>query len=132
MTFNIPGIICTLIVAPLIAQLLKWLDNRRVSKIRRQEQDAIGEIFKFFDDLLSKASEYAKNISSAVESAKNEYESSDAISKGISDIEEGTGTKFSVIMDFVYDMLTGDGKLKSSECTLDEWGYHIEQWVIQY
>jgi len=51
MTFNIPGIICTLIVAPLIAQLLKWLDNRRVSKIRRQEQDAIGEIFKFFDDL---------------------------------------------------------------------------------
>lgn len=102
-------------------------DENRKPKIFNTEEEAK----KFIDDLLSKASEYAKNISSAVESAKNESESSDAISKGISDIEEGTGTKFSVIMDFVYDMLTGDGKLKSSECTLDEWGYHIEQWVIQ-
>ena len=32
-------------------------------------------------------------------------------------------------MDFVYDMLTGDCKLKSDECNLDEMGYKIIQCI---
>lgn len=61
--------------------------------------------------------------------AKTEEKGESIIDKTLKDIEEFTGTKFSVLKDFVYDMLTGDCKLKSSECTLDEYGYKIIQCI---
>ena len=46
-------------------------------------------------------------------------------------IEEYAGTKHSVIQDFVFDMLTEDGTLKTFECDLDKMGYKIIQYVVK-
>ena len=50
------------------------------------------------------------------------------------EIEEYTGTKFSVLMDFVFDMLTDDSdnlKIKNESCNLDEIGYRIIQYIVK-
>ena len=52
----------------------------------------------------------------------------------IDEIEEYTGTKFSVLMDFVFDMLTDDSdnlKIKNEGCNLDEIGYRIIQYIVK-
>ena len=56
-------------------------------------------------------------------------ERNNAIDKTIRDIEEFSGSRFSVLSDFTFDMLTGDYELKSSECILDEYGYKIIQCI---
>ena len=50
------------------------------------------------------------------------------------EIEEYTGTKFSVLMDFVFDMLTDDSdnlKIKNEGCNLDKIGYRIIQYIVK-
>ena len=49
----------------------------------------------------------------------------------IREIDEYAETKFSILSDFAFDMLTNDCKLKSSECNLDKMGYEIVQCIIQ-
>lgn len=106
---------------------VSMFDKNRNPKIFDTEEAAR----KFMDDLISKAAEHAKNISNAVKESKDKAESDSVISKGLDNIEENAGTGFSVILNLVSDMLTGEGKLKYNDCSLDEWGYHIEQYVVQ-
>ena len=43
---------------------------------------------------------------------------------------DDTKTKFSIISDFTFDMLTGNCEPKSSEYSLDEMGYKVIQHII--
>lgn len=78
--------------------------------------------------MLEKAAYYAKRLANRYHEAE-EDKKGDVIDQTIKDINEFTGTKFSVLIDFVFDMLTGDCVLKSFECTLDEYGYKIIQCI---
>ena len=52
------------------------------------------------------------------------------IDNAIDEIENDTKTKFSIISDFMFDMLTGNCEPKSSEYSLDEMGYKVIQHII--
>ena len=65
---------------------------------------------------------------------KDETERDKIVHATIDEIEEYTGTKFSVLMDFVFDMLTDDSdnlKIKNEGCNLDEIGYRIIQYIVK-
>lgn len=78
--------------------------------------------------LLEKAAYYAKRLANRYHEAE-EDKKGNVIDQTIKDINEFAGTQFSVLSDFVFDMLTGDCELKSFECTLDEYGYKIIQCI---
>lgn len=85
---------------------------------------------EYVKSLMEMATYYAKRLTNAYQNTKGKEEKNNIIDQTIKDIEKYTGTKFSVLRDFVYDMLTEDCKLKSSECTLDEYGYKIIQCIV--
>ena len=88
------------------------------------------EATQYIEDVIERARYYAKRIANKLSAVTNESDRFNIIDGVISEIIEYTGTEFSVISDFVFDMLTGDGKLKTFECNLDEMGYNIIQIVI--
>ena len=53
------------------------------------------------------------------------------IYNAIDEIENDTKTKFSIIFDFTFDMLTSECELKSPEYNLDKMGYEVVQYIIQ-
>lgn len=83
---------------------------------------------EYVKGLLEKAAFYAKRLANRYHEAE-EDEKENVIDQTIKDINEFAGTQFSVLSDFVFDMLTGDCELKSFECTLDEYGYKIIQCI---
>lgn len=86
---------------------------------------------QYADSLVERAKYYAKRLANKLVDVSEDEEIDRIINETIRDINEYAGTKFSILSDFVVDMLTGDCKLKSSECNLDEMGYKIVQCIIQ-
>lgn len=138
-----------LIILILIGGGLLWLlcsfTYRPIGKLfKKLWDDAKGSMFdedrtvKTFDTkdkaeeyvkgLLGKAAYYAKRLANRYHEAE-EDKKGEVIDQIIKDINEFTGTQFSVLSDFVFDMLTKNCELKSFECTLDEYGYKIIQCI---
>ena len=85
---------------------------------------------EYAEYLVDKARYYAKRLANNISGIEDKTELERIIDVAIDEIEEETGTKFGIIMDFTFDMLTGDCKLKSFECNLDEMGYKIVQCIV--
>lgn len=86
---------------------------------------------RYIEDLIERAKYYAKRLANKLVNITEEKERDKIIDATINEIDEYAGTKFSILLDFTFDMLTSDCKLKSFECNLDEMGYKIVQCVIQ-
>ena len=91
-------------------------------------KDAADEYVEY---LIERAKYYARRLANNFYGITEEKERDKIIDKAIDEIEEYTGTKFSIISDFTFDMLTGNCELKSSECNLDEMGYKVVQSIVQ-
>lgn len=81
--------------------------------------------------LVDKARYYAKRLANKISGIEDKTEREKIIYAAIDEIEEETGTKFGIIMDFTFDMLTGDCQLKNFECNLDEMGYKVVQCIVE-
>lgn len=86
---------------------------------------------QYVEYLIERAKYYAKRLVNKLVNVSEEEERNRIIDEIIREIDEYAETKFSILSDFAFDMLTGDCKLKSSECNLDEMGYNIVQCIIQ-
>lgn len=86
---------------------------------------------KYVGDLIERARYYAKRLANELANITEVEERSDIIYGITNEIDEYAGAKFSILLDFTFDMLTGDYKLKSSECNLDNMGYKVIQCIIQ-
>ncbi len=86
---------------------------------------------EYVDGLVERAKYYAKRLANRLTNIEEEKERDNLIDEAINEIDEYTGTKFSILSDFTFDMLTGDCELKSFECKLDNIGYNIVQCIIQ-
>ena len=86
---------------------------------------------RYVEDLIERAKYYAKRLTNKLVNVSEEEERDRIIDETISEIDKYAGTKFSILSDFAFDMLTDDCKLKSFECNLDEMGYKIVQCIIQ-
>lgn len=85
---------------------------------------------RYVESLIERAKYYAKRLANKLVNVSEEEERNRIIDDIINEIDEYTGTKFSALLDFTFDMLTGDLKLKSFECNLDNMDYKIVQCVI--
>lgn len=85
---------------------------------------------EYAEYLVDKARYYAKRLANNISGIEDKTEQERIIDAAIDEIDEETGTKFSIITKFTLDMLTGDCKLKSFECNLDEMGYKIVQCIV--
>lgn len=86
---------------------------------------------RYVEGLIEIAKYYAKRLANKLANVSEEEERNRIIDEAIREIDEYAGTKFSILSDFAFDMLTGDCKLKSFECNLDKIGYKIVQCIIQ-
>ena len=112
--------------------------NEKMERISIFNQDKTPMIFnteedakQYIEDLIEKARYYAKRLANKLADVVEENESNKIIDEAINEIDEYTGTKFAILSDFTFDMLTDDCKLKSFECDLDNMGYKIVQCIIQ-
>lgn len=86
---------------------------------------------RYVEGLIERAKYYAKRLANKLANVSKEEERNKIIDEAIREIDEYAGTKFSILSDFTFDMLTGDCKLKSFECNLDKIEYKIVQCIIQ-
>lgn len=105
---------------------ISMFDEERKPMTFDTEEDAK----RYVEGLIERAKYYAKRLANKLANVLEE-ERDRIIDETIREIDEYAGTKFSILSDFAFDMLTGDCKLKSSECNLDEMGYKIVQCIIQ-
>lgn len=84
---------------------------------------------EYVKGLMERAAYYAKRLANAYQNAKEKEEKNNVIDQTIKDIEAFTGSRFSILSDFVFDMLTGECELKTYDCVLDEYGYKIVQCI---
>lgn len=91
--------------------------------------DSKEEAARYVEDLIERARYYAKRLANKLSGIVDENERGKIIDATMDEIEEYTGTKFSIIQDFAFDMLTGNCKLKAFECNLDEMGYNVIQCI---
>lgn len=110
--------------------------NQKGERISVFDEDRTVKIFdtkdkaeEYVKGLIERAAYYAKRLANAYQNAKEKEEKNNVIDQTIKDIEAFTGSRFSVLSDFVFDMLTGDCELKSYDCVLDEYGYKIIQCI---
>lgn len=86
---------------------------------------------EYVEYLIERSKYYAKRLVNNLCGITDEKERDKIIDNAIDEIENDTKTKFSIIFDFMFDMLTGNCEPKSSECNLDKMGYEIVQCIIQ-
>lgn len=86
---------------------------------------------EYAEYLIERSKYYAKRLVNNLCGIIDEKERDKIIDNAIDEIENDTKTKFSIISDFTFDMLTGNCEPKSSEYNLDEMGYRIIQYIIQ-
>lgn len=110
--------------------------NRKGERLSGFDEDRAVKTFEtkeaaeqYVNALLERAAYYAKKTANGIQAATEKTEIENIIGNTMDEIDKLSGTKFSVLSDFVFDMLTGDGKLKSGECTLDGMGYKIIQCI---
>lgn len=85
---------------------------------------------RYVEDLIERSKYYAKRLVNNLCGITDEKERDKIIDNAIDEIENDTETKFSIISDFTFDMLTGNCEPKSSEYSLDEMGYKVIQHII--
>lgn len=85
----------------------------------------------YMQKLLDRAVIYAKEMSDSLKIAEDKAARSHIFDTVFNKIEEETGSRISVLLDLVCDMVDGDGILKSDAPSLDDWGYDITQCIIQ-
>lgn len=86
---------------------------------------------KHIQGLIERARYYAKRLVNNLHGVEDQEERGRILDEVLDEIVQYTGTNFSVIDSFTFDMLTGKFELKSSECSLDEWGYRVIQCIIK-
>lgn len=89
------------------------------------------EATRYVEDLIERARYYAKRLANKLSGVESDAERGSIIHATMDEIEEYTGTKFSIIQDFAFDMLTEDCELKTFECNLDEMGYKVIQCIVK-
>lgn len=89
------------------------------------------EAARYVEDLIERARYYAKRLANKLSGVESEAERDSIIYATMDEIEEYVGTKFSIIQDFAFDMLTGDCELKTFDCNLDEMGYKVIQCIVE-
>lgn len=108
--------------------------NERISVFDKDRNPMIFDTKESADEyveyLIERSKYYAKRLVNNLCGITDEKERDKIIDNAIDEIENDTKTKFSIISDFTFDMLTGDCKLKSFECNLDKMGYEIVQCII--
>ena len=111
--------------------------NSKMEKISAFNEDDKPMVFnteeaakRYVEGMIERARYYTKRMVNGLASVTEATEKEKIVDKTIDEINEYAGTKFSVLLDFVDDMLTDDCKLKSSGCSLDNMGYEIVQCVI--
>lgn len=85
---------------------------------------------EYVEYLIERSKYCAKRLVNNLCGITDEKERDKIIDNAIDEIENDTKTKFSIISDFTFDMLTGNCEPKSSECNLDKMGYKIVQCII--
>ena len=106
---------------------ISMLDEERKPMTFDTEEDAK----RYVEGLIERAKYYAKRLANNLTNVSEEEERNRIIDETIREINEYAGAKFSILSDFTCDMLTGDCKLKSSECNLNNMGYNVIQCIIQ-
>ena len=111
--------------------------NSKMEKISAFNEDDKPMVFnteeaakQYAEGMIERARYYTKRMVNGLASVTEATEKEKIVDKTIDEINEYAGTKFSVLLDFVDDMLTDDCKLKPSGCSLDNMGYKIVQCII--
>ena len=108
--------------------------NERISVFDKDRSPMVFDTKESADEyaeyLIEKSKHYAKRLVNNLCGITDENERDNIIDNAIDEIENDTKTKFSIIFDFTFDMLTDNCKLKSQECNLDEMGYRVVQCII--
>lgn len=86
---------------------------------------------EYVEYLIERSKYYAKRLVNNLCGITDEKERDKIIYNAIDEIENDTKTKFSIIFDFTFDMLTSECELKSPEYNLDKMGYEVVQYIIQ-
>lgn len=84
----------------------------------------------YVESLIERARYYANRLANNISDVEDKTEREKIIDAAIDEIEEETGTKFGIVMDFTFDMLTNDSKIKNEGCNLDEMGYKVIQCIV--
>ncbi len=108
--------------------------NERISVFDEDRSPMIFDTKESADEyveyLIERSKYYAKRLVNNLYGITDEKERNKIIDNAIDEIENDTKTKFSIISDFTFDMLTGNCELKSSEYGLDKMGYKVIQCII--
>ena len=109
-------------------------NNERISAFD-EERTSISfetkeEATKYVESLIERARYYAKRLANNISDVEDKTEREKIIDAAINEIEKETGTKFGIVMDFTFDMLTNDCKIKNEGCNLDEMGYEVIQCIV--
>lgn len=111
--------------------------NKKNERISVFDEDRNPMIFdtkesadEYIEYLIERSKYYAKRLVNNLCGITDEKERDKIIYNAIDEIENDTKTKFSIISDFTFDMLTGNCEPKSSEYSLDEMGYKVIQYII--
>ena len=83
-----------------------------------------GDAKKYIDDLLKMSKQFAKKLNSKLSEEVNTGEDDEIIYSVINEIEEYTGSEWSIVTDFMEDMYKNDYRLK-------DMGYRIEQCIVK-
>lgn len=112
--------------------------NKKMEKISMFDEECKPMTFdteesakQYVEGLIERAKYYAKRLANKLVNISEKEERNRIINETIREIDKYAGTKFSILLDFAFDMLTDDCELKSFECNLDKMGYEIVQCVIQ-
>lgn len=90
------------------------------------KEDAVNHMEK----LLDMAKFFARRLANEASVTDDVSTLNRAILKTSLDIAKYTGTRSSIVSDFVFDMLTKDCKLKTPNCDLDNMEYKITQYMF--
>lgn len=108
--------------------------NERISHLNKERVPVTFETKEkaneYTEYLVGKARYYTKRLVNNISDISDKDEREKIIKAAIDEIEEETKTKFSVVMDFMLDMITDDIKIKNKDCSLDEMGYRIIQYAV--
>lgn len=85
---------------------------------------------EYAEHLVERAKYHAKRLVNNLCCITDEKERDKIIDNAIDEIENDAKTKFSIVSDFTFDMLTGNYEPKSSGYNLDEMGYRVIQCIV--
>lgn len=112
--------------------------NKKMEKISMFDEDRTPISFDnkeeaktYIEDLVARSKYYAKRIATKLSGVEDDERRREIFFSVLNEIEEYTGSKRSIILDFTLDMLTVNDELKTFECNLDEMSYRIIQCIVE-